>query len=134
MVERACVTCSIDFVTNIMCHTTPKIRDMKFMFYYNKFLTLGFWMWTKVVLGFFKESCFFVGGREFLLLITLRQRRSPNGDVVVFDSIEIFVSFSSVWYVCVATRCKMTMWQGNYQVKCTWRKSHNATTKGCATM
>jgi len=65
MVERACVTCSIDFVKNIMCHTTPKIRDMKFMLYYNKFLTLGFWVWAKAVLQFFKESCFFVGDRKF---------------------------------------------------------------------
>jgi hypothetical protein len=34
MVEKAHVTCLKDFVKNIMCHTTPKIRDMKFMLYY----------------------------------------------------------------------------------------------------
>jgi hypothetical protein len=33
-----------------------------------------------------------------------------NGDVVVFDNIEIFVSFSSIWDVCVVVGHKMTSW------------------------
>ncbi len=49
---------------------------------------------------------------------------------MVFDSIETFVSFSSIWYVCVATGCRMTMWQ----VKCAQWKSRNATMEGCATI
>jgi len=54
-----------------------------------------------VVLGFFKEAFFFsVGGWQCLLLTVWRQGGSPNGDVVVFDNIEIFVSFSFVCYVC----------------------------------
>jgi len=47
-----------------------------------------------------------------------KQRKSPNGDVVVFDSIEIFVSFSSIWYVYVVVGRRMIMWQESYQVKC----------------
>jgi hypothetical protein len=63
-----------------------------------------------------------------------RQGGSPNGDAVVFDNIEIFVLFSCVWYVCVAARRKMTVWQGSCQVKCAQWKSCGATTKGCAAM
>jgi hypothetical protein len=32
--------------------------------------------------------------------------------------IEMFVSFSSIWDVCVATGHKMNVWQGNCKVKC----------------
>jgi hypothetical protein len=39
---------------------------------------------------------FFVGGWEHLLSTVWRQGGSLNGDVAVFDSIEIFVLFSSV--------------------------------------
>ncbi len=63
-----------------------------------------------------------------------KQRKSPNGDVVVFDSIEIFVSFSSIWYVYVVVGCRMIMWQESYQVKCAQQKSRNATAEGCATV
>jgi hypothetical protein len=50
---------------------------------------------------------------------------------VVFDSIEIFVSFSYVWYVCVIVGCRMIMWRGTCQVKCIWRKFQSAMTEGC---
>jgi hypothetical protein len=54
-----------------------------------------------MVLGFFKEAFFFgLAARSV-------HRGSLNGDVVVFDSIENLMSFSSVWYVCVATGCRM---------------------------
>jgi hypothetical protein len=62
-----------------------------------------------------------------------RQGRLQNGDVVVFNSIETFVSFSFVWYVCVVAGRKMTMWQGIYQVRCAWRKSCKVVAEGCAT-
>jgi len=39
---------------------------------------------------------FFVGGWEFLLSMVWRQERSPNGDAMVFDSIETCVLFSFV--------------------------------------
>jgi len=52
-----------------------------------------------------------------------RQGRSSNGDVMVFDNIETFVSFSSVWDVCVAIGRRMIVWQGNYQMN---------SAKGCA--
>ncbi len=61
-----------------------------------------------------------------------KQGGSPNGDAVVFDNIETFVSFSSVWYVCVATGRMMTVWQGSYQVKCIWKFFGGATVEGCA--
>jgi hypothetical protein len=48
----------------------------------------------------------------------------------VFVSIEIFVSFAFVWNVCVVARRKMIVWQGSCQMKCTWRKSRNATVEG----
>ncbi len=67
-----------------------------------------------------------------MLLTLWRQGGSSNGDVVVFDSIEIFVSFSSVWYVHVVVGCRTTLWQRSYQVKCVQRKSHGATMEGCA--
>ncbi len=47
-----------------------------------------------------------------------RQGGSPNGDVVMFDSIERLVSFSFVWYVCVVVERMMIVWQGSCQVKC----------------
>ncbi len=73
-----------------------------------------------MVLGFFKEAFFFsIGGWECLLSTVWRQGGSPNGDAVVFDNIELFESFSSIWYVCVVVGRKMTMWQGSCQVKCT---------------
>jgi hypothetical protein len=88
-----------------------------------------------VVLRFFKEACFFsIVGWEFLLSTTWRQGRSPNGDAVVFDNIETFVSFSSIWYVCVVVGHRMTVWQGSYQVKYARRKFHGATMEGCATV
>jgi len=51
--------------------------------------------------------------------------------VVVFDSIETFVLFSFVWYVCVVVGHMMIVWQGSYQVKCIRRKSRGATVEGC---
>ncbi len=63
-----------------------------------------------MVLGFQLELVFFVGGWEFLLLMAWRQGRSPNGYVVVFDSIESCVSFSYIGCVCVVARHKMTLW------------------------
>jgi len=61
-----------------------------------------------------------------------RQGRSPNGDVAVLDSIETFVLFFFVWYVCVVARCRMTMWQGSCQVKCARWKSRGAMAEGFA--
>jgi len=63
-----------------------------------------------------------------------KQKRSLNGDAMVFDSIEIFVSFPFVWDVCVTTKCKMTMWQKSYQVKWVRWKSRSAMAKGWASM
>ncbi len=63
-------------------------------------------------------------------MTTWRQGRLQNGDVSVFGSIETLVSFSLVWYVCVGVGCKMMVWQGSYQVRCVWWKSHEATTEG----
>jgi hypothetical protein len=61
---------------------------------------LGFECEQKVVLGFFKWNLFFfVDNWEFLLSMAWRQGRSPNGDAVVFVSIETFVLFSLVWCV-----------------------------------
>ncbi len=53
---------------------------------------------------------------------------------MVFDSIETFVLFSVVWFVCVAVGHRMIVWQKSYQVKCVRRKSRGATMEGCATM
>jgi hypothetical protein len=39
------------------------------------------------------------------------------------------VSFSFVWCVCVAVRCKMTLWQGSCQVRRVQRKSRGTTVK-----
>jgi len=61
-----------------------------------------------------------------------RQGRSPNGNVVVFDSIETFVSFFYVWYVCVAAGCRMIVWQRRCQMKCTRQKSCSAMAEGYA--
>jgi hypothetical protein len=36
-----------------------------------------------------------------------------NGDAGVFYGVEIFMSFSSIWDVCDAVGCKMTVWQGS---------------------
>jgi hypothetical protein len=59
-----------------------------------------------------------------------RQGRALNGDAVVFYGVEIFMSFSSIWDVCVVVECRMIVWQGSYQVKCIRRKSCSGTTKG----
>jgi hypothetical protein len=75
---------------------------------------------------------FFVGGWECLLSTLWRQGGSLNGDVVVFDSIEIFVSFFCVWYVHIFVGHRTTVWQGSYQVKCAQQKSHGATLERCA--
>jgi len=50
---------------------------------------------------------------------------------VVFHSIDTFVSFFFVWYVCVVVRQRMIMWQGSCQVKCAWWISRGAVAKGC---
>jgi hypothetical protein len=60
-----------------------------------------------------------------------RQERSPNGEAVVFDSIETFVSFSFVWSVCVAASRTMTKWQRSYQGRCARQKSRGAMAEGC---
>jgi hypothetical protein len=75
---------------------------------------------------------FFVGGGECLFSTLWKQGGSSNGDAVVFDSIEIFVSFSSIWYVHVVVGHRTTMWQGSCQVKCDRQKSRDATVEGCA--
>ncbi len=63
-----------------------------------------------MVLRFFKWNLFFfVGGFEFLLSMVWKQERSLNGDAVVFDSIETYMSFSSVWCVCVCV-CVCCYW------------------------
>jgi hypothetical protein len=38
-----------------------------------------------------------------------RQGRALNGDAVVFNGIEIFMSFSSIWDVCATTGHRMTV-------------------------
>jgi hypothetical protein len=58
------------------------------------------------------------------------ETRAMNGDVVVFYGIEIFMSFSSIWDVCVVARRRMIVWQGSRQVKCVWRKSRGGATEG----
>jgi len=47
-----------------------------------------------------------------------KQAGSPSRDAMVFDSIETFVLFSFVWYVCVVVGHRMIVWQRSYQVKC----------------
>ncbi len=47
----------------------------------------------------------------------------------MFSSIETFVSFFSVWYVCVITGCKMMVWQRSYQARCVRWKSHRGATE-----
>jgi Kef-type K+ transport system membrane component KefB len=42
----------------------------------------------------------FVGGWEFLLSTMWKQGRLQNGDALVFNSVEILMSFFFVWYVC----------------------------------
>jgi hypothetical protein len=59
-----------------------------------------------------------------------RQGRALNGDAVVFYGVEIVMLFFSIWDVCATTGRKMTMWQGSYQVKCGWRKSHDGAAEG----
>jgi hypothetical protein len=44
--------------------------------------------------------------------------------------IEIFVSFFSIWDVCVVVGRKMNVWQGNCQVKCARWKSHGGVAEG----
>jgi hypothetical protein len=53
---------------------------------------------------------------------------------MVFDSIETFVLFFFVWYVCVVVGHRMIVWQRSYQVKCARRKSRDAIVERCATM
>lgn len=73
-----------------------------------------------MVLRFFKEACFFFYWRLGVFAFKgMEKGRSTNGDAVVFDSIEIFVLFSSILYVCVIAGRRMIVWQGSYQVKCT---------------
>jgi hypothetical protein len=77
------------------------------------------------------ELFFWVSDWKLLLSMAWRQGKSPNGDAMVFDNIETFVSFSSIWCVCVALGCKMIVWQRNYQVRCARRKSRGATMERC---
>ncbi len=67
-----------------------------------------------------------------MLSIAWRQGRLQNGNAPMFGSIENLVSFSSVWYVCVVAKRRMMVWQGSYQVRCTWRKSRGIMAKGFA--
>jgi hypothetical protein len=59
-----------------------------------------------------------------------RQGRALNGNAVVFYGVEILVSFSSIWDVCVVVGHIMIVWQKSYQVKCVRWKFHNGTAKG----
>jgi hypothetical protein len=59
-----------------------------------------------------------------------RQGRALNGDGVVFHGTKIFVSFFSIWDVCVVVGRRMTVCQESYQVKCTQRKSHSGVVEG----
>jgi hypothetical protein len=59
-----------------------------------------------------------------------RQGKTLNGNTMVFYGVEIFMLFSFIWDVCVAAGHRMTMWQGNYQVKCSQRKSHSGAKEG----
>jgi hypothetical protein len=59
-----------------------------------------------------------------------RQGRTLNGDAMVFYCIEIFVLVFFIWDVCVAAKRRMIVWQGSYQVKCTWQKSRYGAAEG----
>jgi hypothetical protein len=59
-----------------------------------------------------------------------RQGRALNGDAAVFYDIEIVMSFSYIWDVCVVVGCKMIVWQGSCQVKCGRQKSHGGAAEG----
>jgi hypothetical protein len=87
-----------------------------------------------MVLGFFKETCFlfcwWLGVFPFNNMEIKFTEWRRDG----VDNIETLVSFSFVWYVCVAIGHKMSVWQESCQMKCTQRKSHSATTKGCASL
>jgi len=48
-----------------------------------------------------------------------RQGRALNGDAMVFYDVEIFMSFSSIWDVCVVVGHMMTVWQG-FRVSEVW--------------
>ncbi len=49
---------------------------------------------------------------------------------MVFYGVEIFVSFFSIWDVCVVVGHIMNMWQGSCQVKCARQKSHGGAAEG----
>jgi hypothetical protein len=84
-----------------------------------------------VVLWFSKKDVFFhVDGWQCLLSMAWIQGRTLNGKVVVFYGIEIFVSFSSIWNVCVVAKHMMIVWQGSCQVKCAWWTSRGGAAKG----
>jgi hypothetical protein len=59
-----------------------------------------------------------------------KQRRTINGDVVVFYGIEVFMSFSSIWDVCAIAKRRMIVWQKSYQVKCDRWKSCGGVVEG----
>ncbi len=77
-----------------------------------------------------KHVFFFVGGWEFLFMTTWRQGWLQNGDALVFGSIEVLVLFSFVWYACVMVGRRMMVWLRALPRRCTWWRSHKATTEG----
>ncbi len=100
----------------------------------DKLLILRFWVWTERGFRVFKEGFFFpIGSWWCLPSTTWKQGITLNGDAVVFYGIEIFMSFSSIWDVCVAVGHMMIVWQGRCQVKCVWRKSRGGAVEGWAT-
>jgi hypothetical protein len=50
----------------------------------------------------------------------------------MFGSIEMLVSFSSIWFVCVIVGCRMMVWLRSYQGKCIRWRSRGAIVEGFA--
>jgi len=48
----------------------------------------------------------------------------------MFGSIQVLVSFSSIWCVRVITRRRIMVWPGSCQGKCAWKRSRGAVMEG----
>jgi hypothetical protein len=87
-----------------------------------------------VVLGFFKEACFFM-----LATRSVCYQQSENKEdhrmemrwgLIALKPLCCFLMFG----MCVLlpdARCRMTMWQGGCQLKCARWKSRNGTAERC---
>jgi hypothetical protein len=49
---------------------------------------------------------------------------------MVFDGVEICMSFSSIWDICAIVGHRKIVWQGSYQVKCNQRKACGGAEEG----